>query len=145
MHRINYYLKSKFSLTTMVIFFIAGGANHFINPEFYLPLIPPYIPFAKTIINFISGFTEILLGIGLIFNTTRKTASYFTILMLLAFIPAHIYFIKMGSCLGDDLCVSEWIGWLRLLIIHPFLLYWVWMVGKCSDNIVDSIKNDKAN
>jgi hypothetical protein len=44
--------------------------------------------------------------------------------MLISFIPAHIYFIQIGSCVEGGMCVSEWIGWARLLIIHPLLIWW---------------------
>ena len=49
--------------------------------------------------------------------------------MLIAFIPSHIWFIEIGSCVEGGLCVDEWISWLRLLIIHPVLIYWAYWVG----------------
>jgi uncharacterized membrane protein len=116
--------KHSFSRYVMSLFYIAAGLNHFINPNFYLPLIPPYLPYHSAI-NITSGVVEILLGLLLIPTTTRKWAAYGIILMLIGFIPAHIYFIQQNSCAGN-LCVPIWMGWVRLLIIHPVLLYWAW-------------------
>jgi uncharacterized membrane protein len=129
--QIGNYLKSKWSIRILTLFYFGGGVNHFINPEFYLPLIPPAFPNPE-LINVLSGVAEIVLAIGLFNFKTRNLASYGIILMLIAFIPAHVYFIQIGSCIENGLCVPEWIGWLRLLIIHPVLILWAWMAGKSS-------------
>lgn len=126
------YLNSRWSVRMMAIFYIIAGFNHFINPEFYLPLIPPAFPKPEWI-NYGSGMVEIFLGIGVYLPKTRKFAAYAVVLMLVAFIPSHVYFIQIGSCIGEGLCVAEWIGWVRLLLIHPILIFWAWSVGKSKD------------
>ena len=113
------------SLFLQIIFYIIAGVNHFLNPSFYLDLIPEYFVFPK-LINYLSGSLEILFGIGLAFQATRKFAAYSIIAMLVAFIPSHVYFIQIGGCVAGGLCVPLWIGWVRLLIIHPLLIYWAW-------------------
>lgn len=132
MKRIGSYLNSKWSLRLIIIFYLVAGINHFINPQFYLPLIPPVFP-EPNLINTLSGIAEIGLAIGLAFTKTRKTASFLVILMLIAFIPSHVYFIQIGSCTDGGLCVPNWIGWVRLVLIHPFLIYWAWMAGKSAE------------
>lgn len=123
------FVKHKVPLYGLVVFYLLGGINHFINPDFYLPLIPDYLPFHEGI-NYLSGAIEIGLAIGVFLSMTRLWASRLIILMLLAFIPSHVYFIQVGSCVEDGLCVSEWIGWLRLLLIHPLLILWAYWVGR---------------
>ncbi len=115
-------------------FYVLAGVNHFINPEFYYPLIPDYLPFHEAI-NYISGVAEILLGIGVLVNKTRSLSSYLLVAMLVFFIPAHIYFIKIGSCIESGLCVPEWISWTRLLVIHPLLIVWALSVNKIKASI----------
>lgn len=109
----------------MILFYLAAGTNHFINPEFYLPLIPDYLPHHQ-LINLVSGSIEMVLGAALIFNKTQRVAAFSVIAMLIAFIPTHIYFIKINSCIPKGLCVAPWIGWIRLVIVHPLLIYWAW-------------------
>jgi len=116
------------SIAIFSIFYGIAGLNHFINPTFYLPLIPDWLPYHGGI-NVISGLTEIVIGILIWYTPLRKTISLVTILMLVAFIPAHVHFIVEGSCVGE-LCVHPAIGWLRLLIIHPILIYWAWSIRK---------------
>lgn len=118
-------LIKKISLWVLAGFFFAAGLNHFRNPGFYLPLIPPYLPFPN-LINLVSGIAEILLSIGFLFTQSRKPAAILTILMLVAFIPSHVYFIEIGGCVPDGLCAPLWLGWVRLVIIHPLLMWWVW-------------------
>lgn len=103
------------------IFFIIAGLNHFLHPEFYWPLIPPYLPWPKTI-NVFAGILEVIGGMGLMSQTLRVPAASLVLGMLVAFIPSHIHFIHIGSCIPDGLCVSPWVAWVRLLIIHPLLL-----------------------
>ncbi len=113
------------SRAILVLFFFGAGLNHFVNQEFYLPLIPDYLPF-PIFINSLTGVLEMLLAILLIPLKTRNLAVWTLILMLIAFIPSHIYFIELGSCIKNGLCVPSWLAWLRLIIIHPLLIYWIW-------------------
>lgn len=118
----------KYSIALLGIFYIAAGINHFIHPDFYLPLIPGYLPAPKQI-NIISGIAEILLGAGVLYPKTRYNSCAGIILMLLCFIPAHIWFIQKNGCLGV-MCLPVWIAWLRLLLIHPLLIGWAYVCRK---------------
>lgn len=118
-------LIKNWSLRIQVVFYSLAGLNHFINPGFYLPLIPPYFPFPEQI-NLVSGVAEMLLAIGLVFPRTRSRAGYAIIAMLAAFIPSHLYFIQIGGCIPEGLCAPEWAGWLRLMVVHPLLIAWAW-------------------
>lgn len=103
-------------------FYVIAGINHFVMPSWYLPLIPAYFSFPEAI-NTIAGVVEIIGGIGLLFALTKKTACNLLLLALVAFIPAHWHFIQEGSCIENSICVSPWIARVRLLIIHPLLIY----------------------
>jgi uncharacterized membrane protein len=113
----------------LAVFFLIAGANHFLSPEFYLPLIPRYFPFPEAI-NVVSGIVEMLLGLALLLPKTSKAAAWGIVILLLAFIPSHVYFIQIGSCVPDGLCVPAWVGWLRLLVIHPILIGWAYFCTK---------------
>ena len=71
-----------------------------------------------------AGIAEIILGLLLIFTSTRKFAAYGIFAMLITFIPAHVYFIQIGSCIPNGLCVPQWLGWVRLIVLHPLLIAW---------------------
>lgn len=119
-------MKKLLSLYVMAALYLLAGFNHFRNPEFYTRIIPPYMGNA-VMINSIAGIAEISLAILLLFTVSRKWASYAVILMLLAFIPAHIYMLQKGFCIGEN-CSPSWILWIRLLVLQPLLIWWAWSV-----------------
>ncbi|MFT4735915.1 MAG: putative membrane protein [Cyclobacteriaceae bacterium] len=116
--------KSPISRALLSVFFLIGGFNHFINPDFYLPLIPPSLRYLG-FINLVSGLLEIAAAIGLWIPKLKRATIYALIALMLAFIPSHIYFIQLDSCVEHGLCVSNWVGWIRLIVIHPLLIYWI--------------------
>jgi len=111
----------------LIGFYLSAGSYHFINPEFYFDLIPDYLPYPK-FINYASGILEIVLAIGVAVPKYRKISVYGIIALLILFVPSHVFFIQIGSCIENGLCVSPWISWLRLLLIHPLLMLWAWVV-----------------
>ncbi|WP_405368302.1 MauE/DoxX family redox-associated membrane protein [Nonlabens sp. Asnod2-A12] len=118
----------KLSLFTFIAVYLIAGIMHFIKPDIYLEVIPDWLG-NKLLINYIAGSVELIVASMAVFSKTRKMAGYLTIAMLLAFIISHVYFLLNCSCAGD-LCIPSWIGWSRLLIIHPILIYWAYKITK---------------
>ena len=108
------------------VLFILAGANHFISPEAYLPLIPPYLPWPE-FLNLLSGFLEVALGAGLMTERYRRLSAAGIILLLIAFIPAHIHHIAMDGCVSERICVPVWAAWIRLLVLQPLLILWAYV------------------
>jgi uncharacterized membrane protein len=119
----------KFLRIALIAFYGFAGSYHFIDPQFYFGLIPDYLPYPE-FINYTSGILEILFAIGIAVPKTRLWAAKGLIILLLFFIPSHVYFITVGSCIENVLCVAPWFAWLRLLLIHPLLILWAWEVRK---------------
>lgn len=113
------------SLYLMAVLYIVAGFNHFRSPDTYVQIIPPYFP-EPVLLNYLAGVAEIVLGMGLIFQFSRRWAALGVILMLIAFLPVHIYFIQVDSCINNSICLPQWTGWVRLVIIHPILLAWAY-------------------
>ncbi|TVP51428.1 MAG: DoxX family protein [Mongoliibacter sp.] len=85
-----------FFLYLMAGFYIFAGIMHFIKPRMYIKIIPPYLPYPK-VLNAITGFIEIIFGLGLLFESTRSLSAYGIIILLLAVFPANIYMYQKGS------------------------------------------------
>ncbi len=118
-------MKSKIktlSIIIMSLFYIGVGTNHIINPNWFVRIIPPILPF-KIAIVYISGIFEIILGSLLIFPKTRFIAGWGLIILLLAVYPANIYVALTN---GEAMDITPLIAWGRL----PFqfvligLAYW---------------------
>lgn len=113
------------SLWIMISAYFLAGLYHFINPEFYLEFIPPYLPDAN-VLNFLAGISEITLAILLVFPKTRKWAAYGIIAMLIAFVPAHVHMIELGGTIPNGPSLPLWAAWVRLVVLHPILIIWAW-------------------
>ncbi|MDB9754866.1 hypothetical protein OAB20_01085 [Winogradskyella sp.] len=113
----------------LIAFYTFAGSYHFINPEFYADLIPDYLPY-HSVINYASGLLEISLALGVALPKTRLVAVKGIIVLLILFVPSHVYFIQIGSCVESAFCVTPWVAWVRLLIVHPLLIFWAWTIRK---------------
>jgi uncharacterized membrane protein len=80
----------KVLMLLLALFMLVGGLNHFLNPEFYLRMMPPYI-LAPTFMVALSGMAEIALGIALLLPRMRVLAAWGIIALLIAVFPANIH------------------------------------------------------
>jgi len=117
-------LVKRILLYVMAAFYIAAGVNHFLSPDFYVAIMPPYLPRHLELV-YLSGVAEIVCGVGLLIPRTRVLAAWATIALLVAIYPANIHVALNDIPLGGR---SEGLGiwnWLRL----PFqfvLIAWAW-------------------
>jgi uncharacterized membrane protein len=111
----------KLSLTLLIIGYMAAGINHFRVPDFYIGIIPQYLPFPH-ILNTLAGAFEITFGLLLAFKPTRKIAAWGIILMLIAFLPVHIGMLG-GHTRVNGKSVTPLLAWARLFL-QPFLIAW---------------------
>lgn len=80
----------KLVLLGLAGFFLNIGIDHFINPEFYLAIMPPSFPLHAEAV-YISGFFEILGGVCLLVPRLRKIAGWGLVALLICVYPANIY------------------------------------------------------
>ena len=118
----------KFKLLTIVamsLFYIYVGVEHFINPSWFVQIIPPFLPFHYSLV-YISGFFEILFGILLLIPRFRSIAGLGLIMLLVAVYPANIY-LAFNEEPQKALEISSFMAsWVRLPIQFIFiaLAYW---------------------
>jgi len=89
----------------LIVFYFFAGCYHFINPNFYLGLIPDYLPY-PSFINYMSVGLEIVLAVGFAYPKTRLLAVKGMLRMLVAFRASHLYFIHVGSGVQTSFSVS---------------------------------------
>ncbi len=103
----------------LALIMLSGGVNHFITPEMYFPLIPDFLP--KSFINLASGAVEIILGIGVFIPAFRKRALLGIFLLMVAFLPIHIWdVLKENPAIGTKTVALVRIGIQLLLIYLPW-------------------------
>ncbi|MDC0955531.1 hypothetical protein OAR54_00230, partial [bacterium] len=81
-------MKKYINLYLISILFIYAGVAHFTNPQFYIKITPSFIPFKQFLVD-LSGVLEILGGLLILFNQTRKTGVYLLVGLLVLFFVVH--------------------------------------------------------
>jgi uncharacterized membrane protein len=100
--------------------FITAGVLHFVRKDFFLKIMPPYLPWHLEIV-YLSGVIEILLGCLLLFEPTRRLAAWGLIALLIAVFPANIH-VFMNQHIID---APAWVHFIRLPI-QGLLVLWAW-------------------
>jgi len=110
-------------------FFIIFGIDHFVNPDFYLSIMPPNLPLKLEAV-YISGLFEILGGIGVLIAATRKIAGLGLVALLVAVYPANIYMAFNPEAFPDVPLSALYFR----LILQFLFFYWAYSVSRPSFN-----------
>ena len=92
------------------IFYVIVGIKHFIEPEYFLSIVPPYLPYHLELV-YISGLFEILFGLLILFPKYRYYGAIGLILLLLAVFPANIYLAQskgVQEAIGATQEIATW-------------------------------------
>tara|TARA_B100000809_G_C15021212_1_gene488516 strand:- start:467 stop:829 length:363 start_codon:yes stop_codon:yes gene_type:complete len=104
------------------VFFIYAGCMHFIKPKFFNGFIPEFLP--KLAVNYVFGGIEFFLGLGLFFNQTIKNAALGIFILLLLFLPVHIWdLLKAKPAIGSKKLAIIRIPLQFLLMYCAYLIY----------------------
>jgi uncharacterized membrane protein len=98
------------TLGLLGIAFIAVGVTHFTNEEFFVAIMPPYLPWHRELV-YLSGVFEILGGAGLLIPRLRTIAGWGLIALMIAVFPANIHMAMNPDQFSD---VSPTALYLRL-------------------------------
>ena len=103
------------------VFYLAAGVNHFRNPDFYLRIMPPYLPWPSAL-HLLAGALEVILGVGLLIPRFRRLAAWGIVLLLVAVYPANIH-VALNQHLFPG--VPDVFHWVRLAL-QFVLIAWAW-------------------
>ena len=113
------------SLFGLSVFFVYFGIDHFINPDFYLSIMPPAFPLHAEAV-YISGFFEILGGICVLIPSLRKLAGWGLIALLVSVYPANIYLAINPEAFPE---ISIGLLYFRLPLQFLFI-YWAYSITR---------------
>lgn len=119
-------LKKVFQIL-LSLFIIIAGTLHFIKPEPFVKIVPDYLP-AHLELVYVSGFFEIIFGIGLLTPSLSRAAAWGLILLFIAVFPANIN-MAVNNIPIQGIPHNQFLYWLRL----PFqlvLIAWAWWFTK---------------
>ncbi len=113
-------------LWVMAAFYVVGGLNHLMNPEFYVAIVPPGLPNPEWL-NVISGLAEIVLGVFVLESRVRVLAAWGIIALLIAVFPANLWvaLANIGLPGGEPGTGNALFNWVRLPFQGLFIV-WAW-------------------
>ena len=108
----------------MSLLYVIVGIKHFTNTDFFVTIVPPIINCKEEVV-LVSGLIEVILGILLLFNQTRKLAAWGIILLLIAVFPANIY-LYLSEIARETLSISKNQALYRLPFQIPLIIISYW-------------------
>ncbi|KAB8331054.1 DoxX family membrane protein [Scytonema tolypothrichoides VB-61278] len=122
-------LKEIFRVILAVSMLIAG-ITHFTSADQYVRIVPPQLPYPLEIV-YLSGFYEILGGIGLLVPPVSQATAWGLIALFIAVFPANIN-MAVNLIPIDNIPNSPWVHVIRLPF-QPVLIAWAWLYTQPSD------------
>lgn len=107
----------------LAICIIVVGITHFAMPDPFVKIVPDYFPYHLALV-YISGFFEILGGIGLLVPPVSQAAAWGLLILFIAVFPANIN-MAVNAIDLPNIPDSDALRWGRL----PFqavLIAWAW-------------------
>jgi uncharacterized membrane protein len=111
-------------LWLMGVFYVVAGGLHFLAPEAYLPMMPPYLPAHRALVV-ASGVAEVALGMAVLVPPLRRGAAWGIILLLLAVFPANVHIALHDVPLFGATEGAGALNWVRLPL-QGVLIAWAW-------------------
>ena len=106
--------------------FVLAGSNHFLQPDFYVKIMPPYLPWPTTLV-YLSGLLEVAFGILLLIPNCTILAAWGLIALLIAVFPANIH-MAWNAALYPEL--SPVALWLRLPFQGVLIAWAFWFTRR---------------
>ena len=103
------------------LFFVAAGILHFVRPEMYVKIMPPYLPWPRQLV-LVSGLCEVALGVLVLLPRFRVPAAWGLIALLVAVFPANLHMALHPELFRK---ISPVALWLRLPL-QAVLIAWAY-------------------
>jgi len=111
------------ALIVLSVFFVIAGANHFLDPDFYLRMMPGYLP-AHGFLVAVSGLTEMGLGVAVLAPSIRQKAGWGLIGFLVVVFPANLHMALSPAAFPSVPVAALYLR----LPVQGLFLFWTWWV-----------------
>lgn len=105
---------------------IGAGILHFVLPDRYIRIMPPYMPWHRELVH-ISGVFEIALGGLLLVRRCSRLAGWGLIALLIAVFPANLHMAMHAELYPEFPPVALWV---RLPFQLVFIAWAYWFTKK---------------
>ena len=111
-----------FSLYFQAIVYVILGINHFVNPNFYLVIMPKWLPL-HNFLHLSSGVFEIIFGLALLYPPTRNYGAYGLVILLALFFLVHADHLVNPPKIAYPLIIFRF-------LLQFVLIAWAWSLVK---------------
>jgi uncharacterized membrane protein len=115
-------LPKRIALLLLAAFFVFAGVNHFVNPGFYVRIMPPWLPAHRELV-WLSGVFEVLGGLGVLLPRLRLLAGWGLVALLFAVFPANLHMALHPELFPE---VSAGALYARLPLQLVFVAWTIW-------------------
>ncbi|MCC6873236.1 MAG: DoxX family membrane protein [Sandaracinaceae bacterium] len=126
---------ARVSVVVMGLLYVAAGLNHFRDAQFYMRIMPPWIPWHAPLV-WLSGAIELVLGIGVLVPATRRWACWGLVALLMAVFPANVHAALHPETMG----IPAWAAWARLPLQLPLIAWAAWHARLDSRNAAARVR-----
>jgi uncharacterized membrane protein len=102
--------------------FVAAGLNHFLHTDFYVSIVPPWLP-APLALVWISGVAEVALGAAVLVRAWARPAGWGLVALTLAVSPANLHMALHAELFPQFSPVMLWIR-MQLQVALLAWIYW---------------------
>jgi uncharacterized membrane protein len=106
----------------LAVFFALAGVNHFRDTDFYMRIMPPYLPGHLSLV-YLSGIFEIALGVLILTERYRRVAAWGLLALLVGVFPANIHMALNPELYPE---FSQTALWVRLPL-QGVLMAWAFL------------------
>ncbi|MBQ61026.1 MAG: hypothetical protein CMQ19_03015 [Gammaproteobacteria bacterium] len=120
-------------LSVVFLWFMGGGIGHFTQTDFFVSIVPPWVPFPLWTV-YVSGVFEILLALAILWPRVRSVAGWGLIALTLAVTPANVHMWLNPELFSD---VPPTMLSLRLVVqvLLLFTIWWSTRIEEISDSL----------
>jgi len=109
-------------LALVFVWFLVGGAGHFLMTKTFASVVPEYVPYPREIVWF-TGVCEIAGAMAILYRPLRSLAGWALLALVICVTPVHIEMLRHAEkyrSLGDGVL------WGRMILqpIFAFIVGW---------------------
>jgi uncharacterized membrane protein len=117
------------ALVLLGVAMIGVGVDHFVNPEPFERIVPAWLPAPHALV-LISGFFEVMGGVGVLIPQTRRWAAWGLVALYVAVFPANLNMALNHIQLAPTDTLPVWAMWARLPFQALFIAWAYWFTRR---------------